>query len=1167
MVVIGEPSGKYWRRLPDNDAMLNSNLEIHQSGIARRLILYVILFSSFITLLLTALQLYRDYNTDIGLVEDQLQQVRNVHLKSLTAALWVSDTQELKTRLEGISRLRDMQSLEVRDQERVWVSVGTPQSRNMISKRYPMVYTSRGRDIRIGTLTVVASLKGVYQRLIDKVWVLLISNGIKTFLVTGFILVIFHTLITRHLIRIADFARGLDINTLDSPLGLERKSKHKQKTDELDLVVSAINRMQTNIKESFTALGQSEERFKILAKVSPVGIFRTDARGNCTYVNERWCELAGMNKAEALGEGWTRALHPKDRQRVFREWSQAVADRVPFHSEYRFQRPDDGVIWLLGSAEMEIDSGGQVVGYVGAITDITKRKRTEETVRNIAMGVSAQTGGAFFHHLVRHLAKMFNIDYAYIGVLSKDDPQQVNTLAMCDHGQIVDNISYLLAGTPCANVTGQSTCTYPSGVQQQFPEDRMLANMGVEGYIGTPLFDSRGAPLGILVVLDRKPLRHTEQVRELLEIFAVRAAAEIERLQAEEVLAHSKAEFEAMFNAIPDAVIFTDTERRIVMNNPAVHEIFGYSNQELIGGTAEILYADRKDFLEQGCLRYHIKSSAQQGTYEVRYKRKDGTVFWGETLGTQVKDTNGATIGFIGLFRDITERKRAKEIEAGFGQILDSSLNEIYIFDADTLQFIQVNRGAMMNLGYSMEELQRLTPLDLKPEVTHTSFEKLLIPLRNGDKERIQFNATHQRKDGSLYPVEVHLQLSSFESVAAFVAIILDITERRQAENVLRRSQKMEAIGQLSGGIAHDFNNQLGVIIGYLDFLKKHTTNDEKPHLWVDTATKATLRCMDLTRQLLAFSRRQITEKTVVDLNATLKELETMIARSVTPEVKLQYFLADDLWSTEIDPGEFQDAVLNLVINARDAMPGGGMLLVETTNKHLDAGYATLNPGVEPGDYVQLMLSDTGMGMSVETLEHVFEPFFTTKPEGKGTGLGMAMVYGFVKRYGGYIKVYSEPGVGTTIRLYLPRSTASEATVIANNVNEAELSTGCESILIVDDEVDLLALADRYLTDLGYRTLQAENAAQALEILRGAEQIDLLFSDVVMPGGMNGYELAQRATEQRPDLKVLLTSGFTAETIAHNGLARFSAHLLSKPYRKDDLAQRIRFVLDAEAGV
>jgi len=243
-------------------------------------------------------------------------------------------------------------------------------------------------------------------------------------------------------------------------------------------------------------------------------------------------------------------------------------------------------------------------------------------------------------------------------------------------------------------------------------------------------------------------------------------------------------------------------------------------------------------------------------------------------------------------------------------------------------------------------------------------------------------------------------------------------------------------------------------------------------------------------------------------------------------------------------------------------MPNGGKLLIETSNKYLSADYAELNYDTAPGDYVQIMLSDTGSGMNKKTLEHVFEPFFTTKSEDKGTGLGLAMVYGFIKRNSGHIKIYSELDIGTTIRIYLPRSMSTGAPAPTNTDNKTILATGSENILIVDDEVDLLQLANQYLTDLGYHTRTAKDAPQALKILMQDDNIDLLFSDVVMPGGMNGYELAQQATQKNPALKVLLTSGFTSKTIAHNGLARFSSHLLSKPYRKADLAQHIRLVLD-----
>ena len=393
------------------------------------------------------------------------------------------------------------------------------------------------------------------------------------------------------------------------------------------------------------------------------------------------------------------------------------------------------------------------------------------------------------------------------------------------------------------------------------------------------------------------------------------------------------------------------------------------------------------------------------------------------------------------------------------------------------------------------------------------------------------------------------------------ILVFRDITHQYQTEETLRRSQKMEAIGQLSGGIAHDFNNQLNIVIGYLDFLESHFNEGDKPYRWVQTASKATLRCMDLTRQLLSFSRRKAVEKEPVDLNNSFTDLKDMISRSVTPEIDVQYFLDEDLWLTEINIGEFQDAVINLIINARDAMPHGGKIMIETSNLRVDDDFASINMGIEDGDYVELVLSDTGTGIDKELLEHIFEPFFTTKEDGKGTGLGMAMVYGFVQRYDGYIKVYSETEVGTTIRIYLPRSKI-ESMVYERVQNIVDLPHGDETVLIVDDEIDLLLLADKLFTELGYKTQTAQSGAQALEILKTNNDFDLIFSDVVMPGGVSGYDLAEGAIELNPAIKILLTSGFTSRTMIKEGQEKFRNHLLSKPYRKSELAQRVRFILD-----
>lgn len=608
-------------------------------------------------------------------------------------------------------------------------------------------------------------------------------------------------------------------------------------------------------------------------------------------------------------------------------------------------------------------------------------------------------------------------------------------------------------------------------------------------------------------------------------------------------------------------VSVTDRDGAIIYANQKFCDISQRRSEELIGQNQRLsksshhtasFYKAMWDTITQGNIWHG----------QIQEQSRDGSHYWVETTIVPFMDEDDSPYKYVAIRTDITEIKEAEEQLRVQMAALEAAANGIIITDSNgSIQW--VNKAFSALTGYSQKEAIGQTPRLLESgKHGPTFYKELWATILAG--QIWQGELINRRKDGTLYTEEQTISpvYDKHGKIIRFIAIMQDITERQQIEEALRRSQKMEAIGQLSGGIAHDFNNQLGVIIGYLDFLQEYVGKDEKAARWINTATNAALRCMDLTRQLLTFSRSQAREKTVVDINAKINELEDMIARSVTPEITVQNYLADNLWLTEINAGEFHDALLNMVINARDAMPSGGTLLIETSNKQLDAGYAALNPGVEPGSYVQLVMSDTGIGMEKEVLERVFEPFFTTKPVGKGTGLGMAMIYGFVKRYGGYIKLYSEPNLGTTIRLYLPRSDASESEDIIESLDATDIPHGNESILIVDDEDDLLQLANQYLSDLGYHTSVAKNATQALEILAGDNEFDLLFSDVVMPGGMNGYELAQAAVQAHPAMKVLLTSGFTSKTTAHNGLAKFSAHLLDKPYRKKDLAQRIRHLLD-----
>jgi two-component system, cell cycle sensor histidine kinase and response regulator CckA len=384
-----------------------------------------------------------------------------------------------------------------------------------------------------------------------------------------------------------------------------------------------------------------------------------------------------------------------------------------------------------------------------------------------------------------------------------------------------------------------------------------------------------------------------------------------------------------------------------------------------------------------------------------------------------------------------------------------------------------------------------------------------------------------------------------------------NITERRRLESQLRQAQKMEAVGRLAGGVAHDFNNALGVILGYTELLMRQASEAQRGKL--EQILKATQRASGLTRQLLAFSRKQIVDPKVLDWNALLSDLEKMLGRLIGEHIDLAIVPGADLGQVKADPGQLEQVVMNLCVNARDAMPGGGLLRIETANADLDAGHAARHEPMAPGRYVMLAVSDTGSGIEKEILSKIFEPFFTTKEAGKGTGLGLAMVYGTVKQAGGYVWVYSEVGRGTTFKIYLPRV---DEPGVAPAVQEAPMpSKGWETILLVEDEGALRAIAREILEEHGYRVIEAAGPNEAIEIAhRHPGPIHLLVTDVVMPG-MNGRALAESLVAARPELRVLYMSGYTDDVIAHSGVLESGILLLEKPFTMLALLGRVRAAL------
>jgi PAS domain S-box-containing protein len=518
----------------------------------------------------------------------------------------------------------------------------------------------------------------------------------------------------------------------------------------------------------------------------------------------------------------------------------------------------------------------------------------------------------------------------------------------------------------------------------------------------------------------------------------------------------------------------------------------------------------------------------------------------------------------MGVVESLVDQRTAEltKTNTQLAALIDASPHAIVCIDSNR-RVILWNAAAARMFGYEAEEvIGRAYPLVLPEE--GEEFDRRLKRLASG--EVLRNLASHRpHRDGTV--------IDTISSAAAFydavgnllgvVFVIEDARERNEVQSQLRQAQKMEAIGQLTGGLAHDFNNLLGIILGNLDLLSERFEARGEESDLTEAATQAAMRGAELVRQLLAFSRRQPLAPKLTALHPVLQGTAKLLRRSLGEDIELELKIADSLWPVLIDVAQLESALLNLSVNARDAMPEGGRLTIELSNMIIDERASELNLEAAAGDHVLIAVSDTGSGMSPEVLAHAFEPFYTTKGT-KGTGLGLSMVHGFIKQSGGYSKIYSELGHGTTIRLYLPRAMESETNASEPRHSEM-MPRGHEVVLVVEDNKGIRELAVRQLQSLGYRTISAVDGVSALEIIQAGSPLDLLFTDVVMPGGLDGNGLAEAARRLRPGLKILFTSGFTAAAASAAVQNQFGSNLLSKPYRKSDLAQRIRARLDSPA--
>ncbi|KRR04677.1 histidine kinase [Bradyrhizobium jicamae] len=617
--------------------------------------------------------------------------------------------------------------------------------------------------------------------------------------------------------------------------------------------------------------------------------------------------------------------------------------------------------------------------------------------------------------------------------------------------------------------------------------------------------------------------------------------------------------FSAVVESSNDAIITKLLDGTISGWNGAAERLFGLTAAEAVGKSINVIvppdrHAEIGDILER------VGRGERIEQYETSRVRKDGRTVDVSLSIAPIRSASGEIIGASKIARDITESRRTEQAlsqEMEERRRIFESSNDLILVSDSMGNLIQVSPSVTDILGYQPSEMVGHNAINFihPDDLEHT--RKEMRAGRRGRSKR-NFETRYVSKDGK--PVTLNWTGNWSEPVRRHFFIGRDLTEKQAAEAQLRHAQKMDAVGQLTGGVAHDFNNILTVITGTIGILEEAVADQPQLAAVAKLIDEAADRGANLTKHLLAFARKQPLQPLEIDVNALVLEAAKLLHPTLGEHIEITPLLAEDAWTALADPNQLTTAVLNLAINARDAMPNGGKLAFETSNVFLDENYAGMHDEVAPGHYVMIAVSDTGSGIPPALLERVFEPFFTTKEVGRGTGLGLSMVFGFVKQSGGHVKIYSEEGHGTSVKIYLPRATGLQQTA-AEALVAANIEGGNETVLVVEDD----ALVRRYvmtqIESLGYTTLEAANASDALRVIDDVPAIDLLFTDVIMPGTMNGRQLVDEALKRRPGLKTLYTSGYTENAIVHHGRLDSGVLLLAKPYRKSELAKMIRLAL------
>jgi PAS domain S-box-containing protein len=629
---------------------------------------------------------------------------------------------------------------------------------------------------------------------------------------------------------------------------------------------------------------------------------------------------------------------------------------------------------------------------------------------------------------------------------------------------------------------------------------------------------------------------------------------------AEEALRDSEEKYRMLIQGAQDyAIVMLNPRGEFVSWNPGAEQMTGCKYEEVAGRYFSRFFPQEE--IDRGRPEEILRLAAARGLYDDQgmRMRKDGSRFLVRATFTALRDSLGNLRGFSVISRDLSE---STEPGAKYRGLLEAAPDAMVVVN-EAGDIVLLNLQAEKQFGYHRDELVGQKVKNIIPE----GFAERLI----ADGTRSAADALGQqigmgielygrRKNGSEFPIEIMLSpLESAEGILV-TAAIRDITERKHLEQMLRQAQKMEAVGQLAGGVAHDFNNLLGVILGYSELMLERPGLNDSQLKDIEEIQKAGVRATLLTRQLLAFSRKQVIQPKVLDVNAVVADAEKLLQRLIGENIELLVIRSPALGRVKADSGQIEQIVMNLAVNARDAMPAGGKLTIETSNVDIDEQYAAQHVGTQPGPHVMLAVTDTGSGMDAKTKAHMFEPFFTTKEFGKGTGLGLATVYGIVKQSGGSVWVYSELGHGSTFKIYLPCVDAVHEIALPSE-NVEKVDRGSQTILIVEDDPALLQVTHRSLEEVGYAILAARSPGEAIQISKSHPgPIHLMVTDVIMPG-MSGDKLASHLSPLRPEMRVLYVSGYTDDTIVHHGVLEPGLAFLQKPFSPKTLARKVAEVL------